>query len=252
MSYGLRMYAKDASMVLSDLTYQPIYIGDATLISAVNNSGTFGNGNSPRLTRVNTYRIQSPTRPVVFVSAFGGYFHLAGINPSGGNNWDITIFFDSAPNPRILCFSKMTEPSNDAYGMRIYRPDGSVAFDSGLKHLLIDRVVTVPTMSCSRSSGKSGQIYYTVFPIGGSSASFEALNSPAICASSEAVALCGEQIQNYTYALGFAMQGFYISNTSVSAAWCSIYATSGSPTIPEGYHGNGPKVVALINASRYI
>lgn len=238
-------------MVLSDLTYQPVYIGDATLISSTNNIGNSGNGNWPRLTKVNTYRITSVSRPVVFVAAFGGYFHLAGINPSGNNTWDITIFFDSSVNPRILCFSKMVQPSTDTAGMRIYHPDGSVVFDSGLKHLLIDRAVTVPAMSCGRSASKSGNIYYAVWPIGNSSATFDPLNSPAICASSEAVALTGQQIQNYSYVLGFSMQGFYVTNTSVTAAWCSIHNSSGSPTIPEGYHGNGPKVVALINASRY-
>lgn len=197
MAFGFRTSALDGSTLISDSTYNPVYIGDATYKSRIllNNSGIADRGAIPIKSEV-YYEVVASQRPFVFVVSPSMYSSIVGVESLGGSLWRIVIALSNQTIPRVLCFSRPAQPAANGYGLRIFRGNGECVFDSDQKHLFVDSVELIPppSVACTSTKVSSSTSTYP-YPYGFSYANISnPVSNPAINAMSMATIQCGENL----------------------------------------------------------
>jgi hypothetical protein len=84
-----------------------------------------------------TYTITSPSLPIIFISDAGGSVASVWSITQSGSTYTIKVATDGA-TPVLYCFAALTATSiaePGAYGMAIYKSDGTLAMDSTAKPL---------------------------------------------------------------------------------------------------------------------
>lgn len=183
MSYGFLLRNANGQITISDIQFNPVYIGQAVFqppagayafttegIPFVEGTGvvlTYSYGFSIGVTTIARYRITYATdrgKPLPFIIQDERIVHGASINAikeisqSGGNTtWEIVLNIcnsrsnDVAGQPRVIVFSSL--PPNESpsgYGMYIKASQpsayaGRTAFNSNYKHLLPNQVFSYST-----------------------------------------------------------------------------------------------------------
>jgi len=102
---------------------------------------TLSNGNYGGI-RVLVYRATCNVTPVPFFTmpSTSDYYGCTRVNNVGGNQWDIEILKSGGaydyPELYVFADARGSSPT-DVYGMKIFRDDGTAAFDSRLSPLVV-------------------------------------------------------------------------------------------------------------------
>jgi len=157
MSYGSHVFDSGGGLIAGVLAPTLHYVGKFTYVSSSTDS----------YSKIQTYRINSPggaPLPVIRVTPGNGlWYGIKAMAISSGSNWDIALTTSAAAGAvEIHAFAPLVAGAGplEAYGMRIFGPNGEVHFDSTRKPLTVDGIVTLPEVPFR--SGASG-----IFPSGG-------------------------------------------------------------------------------------
>lgn len=249
--FGFRVSASDGTIAVSEKTYNPVYIGDATPVRY--DEGPLYAQTDYYLSRVWFFSVKSTEQPIPFLVPYNGeVLSLIQVKNLGGGNWEIIIGQGVRTSPpRVLCFAKSDIHTATGHGFAIWDGSGKLCFDSNKNHLLVDAIGTSPPLSqaCSPKKG-SNQSYYTSFPMGNSTAPLSStVSSPAFFAGTISFGGCYyENGGSPFYGLGF--RAFRIQNgNSVFSAWAAAWGGLGSGQV--GFFNNTDVYVAVTDASRY-
>ena len=183
MSYGFTALNSNNYITISDAQFNPQYVGRATFVSSgwwywttggrvyVSTSGGRVNGAyvSWLTIGVATYTITYPTnqgRPLPFIVQDSSVSYGAAINAikpvgtSGSNTiWNIYVnicnglSMTDAAQPKILVFASYPEQTTPTgYGLTVKGADGTIAFNSNLKHLVVSTAISYTTSVCVNQS----------------------------------------------------------------------------------------------------
>ena len=102
------------------------------------------------------YRVTCNVTPVPFFTAPYGYFYgITGIRNVGGDQWDVEMLRSGTGDtyPELYVFADPRgKTGTDSHGMLVYRDDGTTAFDSRLRPLVVTGGLAVSHPSNPRPS----------------------------------------------------------------------------------------------------
>ena len=138
--FGSRLYANDGSLIASESTYNPVYVGDATPIS-YEIGARFGLTDY-YLKRIWTLRISCANRPIPFlVPVAGEILALLQVTEVSTGQWNIVVAQGQEYSaPRVLCFTTRPLGTPSGYGYAIFDSVGNTCFDSTKNHLIVDAI----------------------------------------------------------------------------------------------------------------
>lgn len=253
MSYGFRIRNANGNVLVSDETYNPVYVGRATKVShtdASTRGGTITADNWRGVFEVR-YTITLPNggTPLPFIVDDGVNMpaSVVGIKSDGGNNWSIYVFAYKL-QPQIIVFAQgVPEFEATGHGLRVLKDDSTVAFDSNQKHLVLASVIQAAAPICSGSVPGLETCNYkntTITPIP---------NCPATPAFSY---VANSQKKKYSGSSSFGSSWFYapvadIQNNNLVASFGFFYYLVGSGGNSQWSQADTPQLVLVIDASKY-
>lgn len=247
--FGSRLYASDGSLIASENTYNPVYVGDATPLSY--EVGARVALTDYYLKRIWTMRIACVNRPIPFlVPVAGEILAILQIVEVASGQWNIVVAQgEEYSAPRVLCFASKPLGTPSGYGYAIYDAAGNTCFDSGKNHLIVDAIGQSPPMPMACSPNKNGQSYYTSFPQGSSSCLLtNPVANPAFFCGSVTAAGCSYSASGINF-YGLSMRAFVVQGgNTVKSVWGAATAASSGAT---GVFNNNTITVAVTNAARY-
>jgi hypothetical protein len=136
MSYGLIAYNNSNQVLVSSDTR------NLHFIAKVSSPTTMLINDSTYSIRVAAYDVVCDVTPVPFMTlpSTADFYGVTRITNQGGNVWRIEVVKSGPDNdyPEVYVFADPRgKTSTDAYGMKVFRDDGTAAFDSRLKPLTV-------------------------------------------------------------------------------------------------------------------
>jgi hypothetical protein len=165
--FGAAVRNDEGGALISDFSTTYTYIGEMTLVSAVNNNKlgsavsyfpraatltTYTVDNPASVTR--TYQIASAAFPMVFIESPTAFALLRVYQVSGGvYRADVLLRTQSPGTVRVHAFAPFVPTTGGGYGMRLYDADGNLKFDSTTKPLIITGRSTITAPSFANNGG---------------------------------------------------------------------------------------------------
>jgi len=143
MSFGFAVYNNNDDAVISDTTYNMVYIGRATFSSYQNPHPSYYIetrnflGVTTPLVYQYTFTFTAPnSKPVVPFFSGGGFCALM-VSTRSGNS--CTFIFEAESQPTVYCFSQLdsnTSLVGAGYGFAVFNKQGGVSFLSTKPHIV--------------------------------------------------------------------------------------------------------------------
>jgi hypothetical protein len=137
MTFGFVVINDNGQVLVSSETRNLHFVGKADLYEVVRQFDGYGG------LRHWSFRIQCNTTPVPFFTMpTEDFYAVTGVSNIGGGMWDIRVIRSgtSASVPEVFVFADPRGFTNDpdsAWGMQVFRDDGTAAFDSRRQPLAI-------------------------------------------------------------------------------------------------------------------
>lgn len=171
MSFGLQLVNDNGQTLISDSTYNLVYIGKATY------NGQTYTGPSPAYGAAGEYWVNEYTytiyssRPVVpFIHSATGDFYCVNSMTISGNTYTIRVFSRSAPT--IYCFSRIAPGAvATGYGLAVYDSNGELAFSTSENHM-------IPKLAVQASHVATNCRHWNIGSIQGSTCDFTVTSTP--------------------------------------------------------------------------
>ena len=169
MSYGFRVKNNSGNILVSDETYNLVYLGKATFIGVTYTFTSVLNIPTFEVSELK-YEINSGGAPIVpFLynpnsggnsnrSAFGGIANLELV----GNIWTLYIYIDRFASfvPTVYCFRRIASAPLTGYGMAVFDASGAQTYNTNANHINLKSIVNVAYGASSVQCGTfSGYVY---------------------------------------------------------------------------------------------